>query len=63
MVLKGTHLPVTIKDIQAGYIISSYFKDLYLHLAQDKLPSNKSAIKRIEVLAGKYILLCYICYI
>ena len=25
-VLKGTHLPVTIKDIQGGYLISSYLK-------------------------------------
>ena len=28
-VLKGTHLPVTVKEIQAGYLISPYFKDLY----------------------------------
>ena len=26
-VLKGTHLPVTVKEIQAGYLISPYFKD------------------------------------
>ena len=38
-VLKGTHLPVTVKEIQAGYLISPYFKDLYLYLAQNKLPS------------------------
>ena len=31
-VLKGTHLPVTVKEIQAGYLISPYFKDLYLYL-------------------------------
>ena len=28
-VLKGTHLSVTIKEIQAGYLTSPYFKDLY----------------------------------
>ena len=27
-VLKGTHLPLTIKEIQAGYLASSFFKDL-----------------------------------
>ena len=27
-VLKGTHLPVEIKEIQAGYLNSSYFKDI-----------------------------------
>ena len=26
-VLKGTHLPLTIKEIQAGYLTSPYFKD------------------------------------
>ena len=26
-VLKGTHLPITIKEIQAGYLSSLYFKD------------------------------------
>ena len=56
-ILKGTHLPVRIKEIQAGYLHSSYFKDLYLYLSQNKLPSSKSAIKRIETLAEKYILL------
>ena len=40
-VLKGTHLPVTVKEIQVGYLISPYFKDLYLYLEQNKLPSTK----------------------
>ena len=34
---------MTIKEIQAGYLVSSYFKDVYLYLAQNKLPSNKTA--------------------
>ena len=29
-VLKGIHLSLTIKEIQAGYLTGSYFKDLYL---------------------------------
>ena len=29
-VLKGTHLLVEIKEIQAGYLHSSYFKNIYL---------------------------------
>ena len=28
------HLPVTVKEIQAGYLISPYFNDLYQYLAQ-----------------------------
>ena len=56
-VLKGTHLSVTVKEIQARYLSSSYFKDIYLYLAQNRLPSSKAAIRKIEVLAEKYILL------
>ena len=56
-VLKGTHLPITIKEIQVRYLNSSYFKDLYLYLSQNKLPSSKCAMGKIEALSGKYILL------
>ena len=56
-VLKGTHMLVEIKEIQAGYLYSSYFKDLYLYLSQNKLPSSKMAIRTVEALAEKYIIL------
>ena len=56
-VLKGTHLSITIKEIQTGYLNSPYFKDLYLFLSQNKLPSSKSAIHKTEALVEKYILL------
>ena len=56
-VLKGTHLPITIKEIQAGYMNSPYFKDLYLYLSQNKLPSSVSTMCKIEALSEKYILL------
>ena len=56
-VLKGTHLPLTIKEIQAGYLTSPYFKDLYLYLVQNKLPSKKSAICKVENLAEKFLML------
>ena len=46
-----------IKEIQARYLVSSYFKDIYLYLTQNELPSNKTAIKKIKALAEKYILL------
>ena len=55
-VLKGTHLPLTIKEIQAGYLSSLYFKDIYLYLAHNRLPSKKAVIKRVEVLAERYII-------
>ena len=56
-VLKGTHLPFMIKEIQAGYLSSPYFKDLHLFLSQNKLPSKRSAMKKIKILAESFILL------
>ena len=46
-----------IKEIQAGYLSSPYFKDLYLFLSQNKLPSKRSAIKKVETLAESFVLL------
>ena len=56
-VLNGTHLPLMIKEIQAGYLSSPYFKDLYLFLSQNKLPSKRSAIKKVQTLAESFVLL------
>ena len=56
-VLKGTHLPLMVKEIQAGYLTSPYFKDLYLFLSQNKLPSKRSSIKKAEMLAKSFVLL------
>ena len=43
----------------AGRISSQFFlqRYIYLYLAQSKLPSNKTTIKKVEALAEKYILL------
>ena len=56
-VLKGTHLPVDVKEIQVGYLHSPHFKDLYHYLLQNRLPRSKSAIKKLEALSEKNILL------
>ena len=56
-VLKGTHLPVEIKEIQVGYLYSPYFKDLHLYLSQNKLASSKSMTWKLETLSEKYVLL------
>ena len=42
--------------MQAGYLNNSHFKDIYLYLAQNKLPTSKAAIKKIETLVERYIL-------
>ena len=36
---------------------SLYFKDIYQYLAQNRLLSRKAAIKKVQILAEKYILL------
>ena len=56
-VLKGTHLPLTIKEIQAGYLTSLYFKDIYKYLAQNELPSKRCVIHKVETLSERFILL------
>ena len=56
-VLKGTHLPIEVKEIQTGYLHSPYFKDIYQYLSQNKLPHSKTAIKKLEALSERYILL------
>ena len=56
-VLKGTHFPVEVKEIQTGYLHSPYFKDIYQYLLQNKLLSSKLAIKKLEALSEKYFLL------
>ena len=56
-VLKGTHLPLTIKEIQAGYLSSPYFKELYLFLLQNKLPIKRSSTKKVKTLVESIVLL------
>ena len=61
-VLKSMYLPFTIKELQAGYLVSPDFKDVYLYLAQNKVPSTKTTIQKMETLAEKYILLDSLLY-
>ena len=55
--LKGLHLSLTIKEIQTGYLTSLHFKDIYLYLSHNILPSSKVGIRTVEALVEKYILL------
>ena len=61
-VLKGMHLPLTIKEVQAGYLSSPYLKDLYLFLSQNKLPSKRSSAKKVKILAECFVLLDSLIY-
>ena len=51
------HLPLTIKEIQVGYLASSFFKDLYRYLAQNIMPHKRHARNKVETLAESFILL------
>ena len=51
------HLLAEIKEIQARYLTSTHFKDIYLYLLQNKLPTSKTAIRKVETLTERYILL------
>ena len=50
-------LPLSIKEIQAGYIASSFFKDLYKYLAQNSMPHKRHTRCKVEALAESFILL------
>ena len=49
-------MPVDIKEIHTGYLHSSYFKDIFLYLSQNKLPHSKAAIKKVEALSEDSLL-------
>ena len=51
------HLPLSIKEIQTDYLSSPYFKDLYLFLLQNKLPSKRSSVKKVKTLTESFVLL------
>ena len=55
-------MPLTIKEIQTGYLSSPYFKDLYLFLLQNKLPSKRSSMKKVETLAESFVLLVFLIF-
>ena len=56
-VLQGTHLPLTIKEIQAGYLTSLHFKAIYRYLAQNILPRKRHVRQKVENLSDRYVLL------
>ena len=61
-VLKAKCLPVEIKEIQARYLTSCHFKNIYLYLSKNKLPTSKTAIRKVEMLAERYILLDFLLF-
>ena len=56
-ILRDTKLPLMLKDLKAGYLTSPHFKDVYMHLLQNRAPINKAAAHRLEVNAPNYMIL------
>ena len=48
--LKQMHLPCSIRDMQAAYLSSPHFKDIYNRIFFNRLPSNKMALKNLRKL-------------
>ena len=57
-----THSPMSLKEIQKGYLVASHFKNIYFYLTQNKLPYAKFAIGKLNTLLEKYILLDSWCF-
>ena len=53
--VKRNTFAINNKKIQAGYLTSPYFKDVYLYLAQNKLPGKTSTMGKVEALAERLI--------
>ena len=51
------HLPLSIKEIQAGYLNSLFFRDVYKYLVQNIMPHKRHARCKVETLAESFILL------
>ena len=55
--MKGMNLPFSSKEIQAGYLNSSFFRDVYNYLAQNIMPHKRHTRCKVETLAESFILL------
>ncbi len=55
-VLRHTHLPLSYRDMQAAYLDSPHFKDIYLFLTKGTLPKKKNAAHKVLTNADKYML-------
>ena len=56
-ILKVTYLPMPLTEVQAGYLASPYFKNIFLYLTQNILPSSKVAVRQVEMQTERYLFL------
>ena len=55
-ILKGTHFPMSIREIQAGYLPRHCFKSIYLYLVQNKFPSFETVVRQVETEKERHLL-------
>ena len=53
-VLRNTHLLGLIRDLEAAYLHGPHFRDIYIYLQQNRVPSNKRLAKRMEIQVYNY---------
>ena len=56
-ILTRSRFPDTLKDLEAAYVQSAYFKDVYEYLRYNKLPNNVRKAYQVQVDANNYFLL------
>ena len=56
-VLRQIHLPTSFRDLHGAYLHSPHFRDIYLHLLQNKTPHNARRRSQVIVASADYMLL------
>ena len=56
-ILRQVHLPTSFRDLRGAYLNSAFFQDIYLHLSENKSPSNPRKRAQILSQASDYMLL------
>ena len=56
-VLRETHLPTDMRDMQAAYLSSPQFRDIFQYLTGNKLPANKKRAQSVAADAQSYMIL------
>ena len=56
-ILRQTNLHTELKDMEAAYLNSPHFRDIYIFLTQNRTPTNKRAARRVEQEWGHYMIL------
>ena len=46
--LTKLQLPCSLRDMQAAYLNSPHFRDIYLPIGMNKLPNNTRSAKKLE---------------